>query len=400
MASNTRITRTLLPLLVAVAFVACNPGPLPQVALPTVDTQDSFPSSSEEPLPIDRAIIRGDLAELRSLLAQGLNPNVRWSRRGDRLPIMEVLESPSYHYPIDDRAAYLQALLAHGADPDAKWCPFESRGDWGNGLPHCTSATARSALHLAAFYGDREVVTLLLDAGADPSWRDWSGASPLDYAYDEIVFELISRAMFPSLDTRDQQALAWVRQYDGGPYVNTPWRGTPLGRALSEEGGTIIAPQPPVPFGTYVDVNTWSHNRSLSRVRTLLRLGASPNERVGTDGFDWTPLALALSTLNDRAAAVLLQHGADVNQRWCSRVEYRDYRRMVRADAACSAKNGMTPLMLAAARNDRSSVELLLAFRADLSLRDWAGRTALDYANNTEIKDLIGGLGGSGISKN
>lgn len=371
-----------------VTLVACGPGPLPRVVDPErFDSDDSFPTHSvENPLPIDRAIISGDLNEVRALLQQGLNPNLRWSRRGDRLPIMEVMESPSYHYPIADRGEFLRLLLQHGADPNAKWCPFESRGDWGGGLPRCTSSTARTALHLAAFYGDREAVALLLDAGAAAIWSDWSGASALDYAADEVVFELISVTLFPELSTRDQKALAWVRDYDGGPYARTPWRATVVSRALSQVGGTILAPPPP--FGAQRD-EPWSENRAVPRLRTLLRIGADPNERVTDAGFDWPPLTLALRHGQLRAARILLQNKADVNLRWCAEATVRDYKEYGVKDPQCSSSNGITPLMYGAAQGRIDAVELLLEFNADRSLKDWAGRSALDYAKTDAIRKLL-----------
>jgi hypothetical protein len=378
--------RAALAVVLGVAFAACDPGPMPRVVEPRLfDSEDAFPTSSnEDPLPLDRAIMSGDLDQVRALLKQGANPNLRWSHRGDRLPIMEVLESPIYRYPVADRAEYLRLLLQHGADPNAKWCPFESRGSWDARIPRCISTKARTALHLAAFYGDRESVQLLLNAGADTSWRDWTGASALAYAYDEVVFELISGAQFPDLQTRDQKALAWVSDYDGSAYDRTPWRGTPIARALANDGGSIMVPPPPGEGGTMLQ------NRAVSRVRTLLTIGADPNERVSAAGFDWPPLMIALWSANTRAAAVLLRHDADVDARFCARSSARNFRLIgVKADPSCTAANGMTALMERARQNDANDVALLLEFKADRSLKDWAGRTALDYATAPAVRELL-----------
>src|SRR5262245_44092878 len=126
-----------------VISIACHAGPPPTIPTPApAGEDDAFPSSSDGPLPLDPEILSGDLDQVRSLLAQRINPNLRWSRRGDRLPIQEVLESPMYHLPID-RPAFLRVLLEAGADPNAKWCPFETRLSPGPGLPGCLPSTAR-----------------------------------------------------------------------------------------------------------------------------------------------------------------------------------------------------------------------------------------------------------------
>lgn len=372
----------------AIFVVACDPGPLPRVVDPRLfDSDDAFPTNSaEDPLPLDRAIMSGNLSEVRALLKQGSNPNLRWSQRGDRLPIMEVLESPIYHYPITDRAEFLRVLLQHGADPNAKLCPFESRGTWDARMPRCISSKARTALHLAAFYGDRESVQLLLDAGADATWRDWTGASALDYAHDEVVFELISRVLFPDLATRDQKALAWVSDYDGSAYDQTPWRSTAIARALANDGGSILIPPPPGERSGGTVLQT----RVMGRLRTLLRIGADPNERVISAGFDWPPLMIALWSGQARAAALLLQHNAEIDARVCTRSSARNYRQIgVTVDPLCTAANGMTALMESARQNDADDVTLLLEFNADRSLKDWAGRTAVDYASTPGMKEVL-----------
>ena len=42
--------------------------------------------------------------------------------------------------------------------------------------------------------------------------------------------------------------------------------------------------------------------------------------------------------------------------------------------------SGTTPLMLAASVGEAEVVDRLLKHRADVTLRDWKGRTAIDYA--------------------
>src|SRR5688572_12650402 len=181
-----------------VTLMACGPGPPPAPpASPDYRDpnylRDSFRSDSDDPFPLDDAIRSGRLDEMRQLLQQGANPNLRWGQTGDHFPLQEVLDSGGYG--VTNLAESVKLLLSHGADPNAHWCPFESRGrsEW---RLSCTSARGASALIFAAALGSSEIVELLLAAGADPTHRDWNNGSALDYAYDELMFEAISRAMF------------------------------------------------------------------------------------------------------------------------------------------------------------------------------------------------------------
>jgi ankyrin repeat protein len=371
-------------------WVACSPGPVPAVPEPPPDYQkDWFPSDSDGPRPIDVALQANQIEEVRKLLEGGTDPNARWLTSGDRLPIQEVLESSSYGYGISPAAEFIRLLLKHGADANAKWCPFESRGPSLNAGPSCTSATAMTPLIFATFTGSREIVEMLLEAGADPRQRDWSGASALDYAYDEVIFELISRTMFPDVSTRDQKALKWISNNQGSPYDNSLWRETPITRALTQREGVVFPAPPPPPPQASLLFGVERESRVLSRLLALLRIGADPNQRLTIDGVDSTPLSLALQSNQYRAARVLLKNKADVNQRWCVQFENRAFKQIRSRDPACALANGITPLMWSALADRAEAVALLLEFNADRSLKDWAGRSALDYSKDEVVRKLL-----------
>jgi len=348
---------------------------------------DWFPTQSEDRLPLDVAIYSGRLDDVRALLEAGANPNARWGMSGDRFPLQEVLDSGGYQ--VTDPAETVRLLLKHGADPNAKWCPYESRGpsEWGS--PSCTSAKGMTALMFASTAGRADIVEPLLQAGADAHAKNWVGASALDYAYDEIVFELISRSLFPDLATRDRKALEWLNAYQA-EWINIAPDSTPLMRALLHADAGFVPPPPPPLNATAANYKPYRDDRTLGRVRTLLRIGANPNER--TDG-DRTPLSLALQNRALRTARVLLQSGADVNQRWCKRflatwaVHQSIPNHLAERGQApgCNHDNGITPLMWTAAVGDREAVQLLLEFNADRSLSDWADRSVLDYATTREV---------------
>ena len=125
------------------------------------------------------AIHRGDSEEVRSLLAQGVNPNRLLAHRG-RLPSLPLVDAAwRGHLEI------LEALVEAGAKID-------------NGL------MGFNAIHAAAARGHVETVRLLLERGAaqDP---DRDGSTPLDYAKQDGHYEvvaLLEGREWPRSDTR------------------------------------------------------------------------------------------------------------------------------------------------------------------------------------------------------
>ena len=78
--------------------------------------------------------------------------------------------------------------------------------------------------------------------------------------------------------------------------------------------------------GVERDDLVWAvRNGNAAQVRTLLTQGEDPNRPVGVN--DWPPLMHAVHKNQLEAAAILLEHGADINK---------------------GGPEGMTPLMMAA----------------------------------------------------
>ena len=110
--------------------------------------------------------------------------------------------------------------------------------------------------------------------------------------------------------------------------------------------------------GVERDDLVWAvRNGNAAQVRTLLTQGEDPNRPVGVN--DWPPLMHAVHKNQLETAAVLLEHGADINR---------------------GGPEGMTPLMMAAGYGNDDMVKLLLQHRADVHVKTKDGANALDFA--------------------
>lgn len=328
-----------------------------------------------KPLPLDEAVLSRATDRVRMLLESGADPNARWSSHGDRNPLQEAIECKLSGTPCLDRAEIVRLLLRHGADPNGRWCPFESRAPDPAGRG-CISKAGVTPLIVAAAFDQADTTYLLLDARADPTLEDWAGASALDDARGEAVFELLLPAQFATSPSREAAALAYLSNREPRHVRAGPWNQTPLSRAIFELPPPPPLP-PPAPTSRANPVKPASPSPRAGRVKALLRIGADPNQRL-SGVVDWTPLALAVTVRDVEVAEVLLKKGSDPNARWCSPVTWD--REALDAATGCQRQRGLTPLMWAAYLGAEDLIRVLLRYGADPSLRDWQNKTALDHA--------------------
>ena len=135
-------------------------------------------------------------------------------------------------------------------------------------------------------------------------------------------------------------------------------------------------------------------------INVLLENGADINAIADTFGTPLHWIAARLS-LSDKVniAKLLIEHGADVNSvhhgltplhlaAMSGNVDIAKVLLENGADANVNVQ-GLTPLHLAASSGYADIVELLLKHGADPSIRDSDGKTALDFARESNRKDVV-----------
>jgi len=170
--------------------------------------------------------------------------------------------------------------------------------------------------------GDLGQVRRLLDEGADPDSTDERGCGTLLSFHPPVVDLLLLRGARPDLQT-------------------------------NEVGASVLA--------------GLSYMNQIECVRSLLRAGANAN--LGRPESGETPLHHALASLEPNRTALvrlLLEHGADPNARTNPGFYSFNYGGDLRT-------RGETPLHRAAAYAPAETIELLLSFGADPSIRDANG---------------------------
>jgi ankyrin repeat protein len=333
---------------------------------------------AEEHTLLDDAVLADDVDRVRALLEAGADPNARTGTRGDHFPLQWTIDYPR-GIRSDHSDEIVSLLLAHRADPNMRWCPFESRGPYEH-FRSCSSNEGHTLLIAAAIRDRVAVAYRLLDAGADPWLEDWSGQSALDYTHSEPMFWLIAATMFRNPATRRGETLEHLAsRRPVSNILDGPWVETPLSRALHHTGQFYTAPPPPLPRDRIGRTTSWHE-----RVAIVLSLGADPNQRLSRDGVDWTPLGLAISSRAEPLVQTLLDAGADPNARWCVQMFRAEHNAPWQKYPGCRPEAGVTPLMWAASLKQTGIETMLLNYGADPNATDWVGRTYRDFASHAK----------------
>ncbi|XP_065888702.1 inversin-like [Dysidea avara] len=260
----------------------------------------------------------------------------------------------------------------------------------------------RTALHWAAVLGLSEIVTLLLDRGADYSCADAVGATPLHYAAQksetvDCVQALLTDEQLKDVPDRDgRTAVMWAAQ--NGNYVV-------IQLLLDNQVSDVHACEK---NGT-----TALHIAALygyaNCVRLLLQHGAQVNT---IDAEQQSPLFRACERGHTEVMVTLLQAGADVNLadnggrtplHWaasgghsymCSALIQQG----VMVDA--SDKEGRTALHCASYGGFADTMSLLLEAQANPNLQDNEGISSLHWACSTGNYEAVQVLMSAGAYPN
>ena len=300
--------------------------------------------------PLHAAVVAGEWSTYPGIVSLLLDAGAEVGARDDqgRTPLHVAVER--------DNPGVVARLLQHGADPTAlddhgrsadpaicdrwgsaaffrvadaglvSWC-IETGADV-NAVASGRSTRTRAArderapLHLAVLHStDVSVITMLIEAGADPNVRDSRNYAPLHLAAGRPEVAVTTALLEGGADLH---ARATGFGYEWG------WDHTPLHMAAANENPAVAA--------------------------ALLEAGADVADR-GWDGA--TPLHRAAQAGNRSVIALLLDAGADVSAR---------------------ADGGRTPLHEAAQAGNLSVIALLLDAGADVNARADGGRTPLHEA--------------------
>lgn len=313
-----------------------------------------------------------------------------------------------------DLEAARQAMVK-GASPDASF-----RG--------------ATALSMAAFFGRREIVELLLENGANiDKGDDENGAAPLFQAVYGLEPEMVSLLVERGADVNKktnpglsalmlaarskQLDIASILVEHGAdvgatdaneitPLMYAALSGSPeIVRLLLEGGAEVDALST---TGTALMAAADQGHEDV--VKILLERGANVDLR-GVNG--WTALRSAVNKRRKEIARTLIDKGADVNAVLTGEpgrnnptllhlaiywIKSDIAPMLIEAGADVNAKNetGLTPLMRAAWSEQADIVKLLIEKGADVSAKGEKNRTALWYAkkvNNKEIARMLQAAG-------
>eukprot|EP00210_Caulerpa_lentillifera_P001277 g1233.t1 len=345
----------------------------------------------DDALRLARLAAEGPLSELRVLIESGVDPDLAYN---DTPPLWRAAAR--------NRLQVVRYLVDEGG------ATLDSRNRNGT-----------TALYIAAQRGLTEIVSFLLERGADPNiesnWGSTSLSVAIDNDYESISSNLIQAGAVVEVEkAASGQSILWTAAFQGNEEIvqlllqrgvsvdQTDSTGvTPLYAAVSSNQVEIVElllDWTANPNHQKNDGNTPLHSASancfVDSIELLLAMNAS---RVILNNDGLTPLEVTCLLENEDSALrvkvedllfPLISAARDNNStavdRWLFSGE----------DMDLQLRSGKTALMCAVINNNREIITSLLDAGATVSLMDISGWTALHFAgynNSASAVRLIGG---------
>jgi ankyrin repeat protein len=300
--------------------------------------------------PLQDAAAAGYLSVARFLLANKAEVNTPIMYR---VPDRKGTATALHMAARNGNKAMVELLLDHGADVNGV-------GEW--------QGMTGAALHFAARYGYLAVAETLLAHKADVNLGPEGGSTPLHLAAEAGHKPLVDLLLERGADANAKTDSGWTAMHSAA------------------QGGSLAAAEVLLAHKARADAKTRDgttplivavRNGQIKVAEFLLKQGA---EVAALDADGLTPLQKAVLRRGYSGAAevvhILLKAGADPNRPYNATGGARNVSR----DNAWMDSTGSTPLVVAAFMGDSSMVEALLASGADVNTRSGEGMTPLLYA--------------------